>query len=143
LDYTENSGAQETNMIDARTGQSLTTGSLEAAEQYQLAVDRILGSETGAAEALDRALALDSNLALALAARYLLAKDAKSADADVFKERARMAAEDALPWERAQYADVAELLKLVSVDQRIGVGGSRVERVLIDLLEARAVELAA
>src|SRR5262249_4890215 len=42
-----------------------------------------------------------------------------------------------------QYADVAELLKLVSVDQRISVGGSRVERILIDLLEARAVELAA
>jgi len=34
-------------------------------------------------------------------------------------------------------------LKLVSVDQRISVGGSRVERMLIDLLEARAVELAA
>jgi hypothetical protein len=31
----------------------------------------------------------------------------------------------------------------VSVEQRIGVGGSRVERMLIDLLEARAVELAA
>ena len=86
-------------MIDARTGQSLTTGSLEAAKQYQLAVDRILGSETGAAEALDRALALDSNLALALSARYMLAKDAKSTDADVFKERALMAAEAALPWD--------------------------------------------
>jgi hypothetical protein len=49
-------------MIDARMGQSLTTGSLEAVEQYQLAVDRILGSETGAAEALDRALALVSGL---------------------------------------------------------------------------------
>jgi len=44
---------------------------------------------------------------------------------------------------RGQYAAVAELLKLVSIDQRISVGGSRVERVLIDLLEARAVELAA
>jgi len=44
---------------------------------------------------------------------------------------------------RGRYTDVAELLKLVSVDQRISVGGSRVERVLIDLLEARAVELAA
>jgi hypothetical protein len=71
-------------MIDARTGQSLTTGSSDAAEQYQLAVDRILGSETGAAEALDRALALDIDLALALAARYMLGKEAKSTDADVF-----------------------------------------------------------
>jgi hypothetical protein len=44
---------------------------------------------------------------------------------------------------RARYADAAELLKRVTVDQRISVGGSHVERVLIDLLEARAVELAA
>jgi len=98
-------------MIDARTGESLTTGSLEAAEQYQLAVDRILGSETGAAEALDRALALDGNLALALAARYMLAKDAKSADADVFKERAVLAAEGALPWERAHILALFALLE--------------------------------
>ncbi len=69
-------------MIDARTDKSLTTDSPGAAEQYQLAVDHILGSETGAAEALDWALALDSNLALALAARYMLAKDGKSVDAD-------------------------------------------------------------
>lgn len=98
-------------MIDARTGQSLTTGSPEAAEQYQLAVDRILGSETGAAEALDRALALDGNLALALAARYMLAKDARSADADVFRERALMAAEAALPWERAHILALFALLE--------------------------------
>jgi hypothetical protein len=44
---------------------------------------------------------------------------------------------------RGQYADAAESLNSVSVDQRISVGGSRVERILIDLLEARAVELAA
>jgi hypothetical protein len=98
-------------MIDARTGQPLTTGSLEAAELYQLAVDRILGSETGAAEALDRALAVDSNFALALAARYMLANDARSADADVFKERARIAAETALPWERAHTLALFALLK--------------------------------
>ena len=98
-------------MLDARTGQSLTTGSLAAAEQYQLAVDRILGSETGAAEALDRALALDDNLAVALAARYLLAKDARSADADVLKERALTAAEAALPWERAHIHALLALLE--------------------------------
>jgi hypothetical protein len=44
---------------------------------------------------------------------------------------------------KGQYSDAAHTLKLVSADQRIGVGGSHVERVLIDLLEARAVELAA
>ena len=97
-------------MIDPRTGQSLTTGSPEAAQQYQQAVDRILGSETGAAEALDRALALDGNLAVALAARYLLARDARSADADVFRERALAAAEAALPWERAHIVALFALL---------------------------------
>jgi len=98
-------------MIDARRGQPVTTGSVEAAEQYQVAVDRILGSETDAAEALDRALELDGNLALALAARYMLAKDAKSADADPFKERALMAAEAALPWERAHILALFALLE--------------------------------
>src|SRR5690348_396914 len=98
-------------MIDARTGQSLTTDNLEAAQQYQLAVDRILGSETGAAEALDLALALDSNFALALAARHMLAKDARSADADVFKGRALIAAESALPWERAHILALFALLE--------------------------------
>jgi len=98
-------------MIDARRGRSITTASPEAAEQYQLAVDRILGSETGAAEALDRALVLDSNLALALAARCMLAKDARSADADLFKERALVASEAALPWERAHILALFGLLE--------------------------------
>jgi hypothetical protein len=43
---------------------------------------------------------------------------------------------------KGQYADAVATLQLVSAGQRIGVGGSYVERVLIDLLEARAVELA-
>jgi len=98
-------------MIDARRGQPLSTRSLEAAEQYQLAVDHILGSETGAAEALDRALALDPDLALASAARYMLAKDAKAPDADTFKERALRSAETALPWERAHILALFALLE--------------------------------
>ena len=98
-------------MIDARMGKSLTTDSPEAAEEYQLAVDRILGSETGAAETLDRALALDSNFAVALAARHMLAKDAKSADANLFKERALLAAEASLPWERAHISALFALLE--------------------------------
>src|SRR5215470_998839 len=98
-------------MIDARTGNSLTTGSPVAAEQYQLAVDRILGSETGAAEALDQALELDSNFAVALAARYMLAKDSKSANADLFKERALRAADAGLPWERAHISALFALLE--------------------------------
>jgi len=43
---------------------------------------------------------------------------------------------------KGRYADAADTLKLVRVEQRIGVGGSYVERVLIDMLELRAVELA-
>lgn len=98
-------------MLDARRGEPLTTDSPEAAEQYRLAVDRILGSETRAAETLDRALELDSHFALALTARYMLAKDARSADADLFKERALLAAEAALPWERAHVSALFALLE--------------------------------
>src|SRR5690242_14232775 len=97
-------------MIDARMGKPLTTGSPEAAEKYQLAVDCILGSETGAAEVLDQVLALDPNLAVALAARHMLAKDARSPDANRFKERAWQAAEAALPWERAHVSALFALL---------------------------------
>lgn len=97
-------------MIHTRMGKALSANSPDAARQYQLAVDRILGSEAGAAEALDRALALDNNLALALAARYMLAKDGKSVDADLFKERAQRAAGAALPWERAHVAVLVALL---------------------------------
>ena len=43
---------------------------------------------------------------------------------------------------KGRYTDVADTLKLVPADQRIGVGGSYVERALIDLLEERALELA-
>src|SRR3974390_2427176 len=81
-------------MNDARIAKPLTTGCQEAAQRYQLAVDGILGSEAGVAETLDQALALDSDFALALAARYMVSKDARSADADLFKERALRAAGD-------------------------------------------------
>ncbi|MBU6509104.1 MAG: hypothetical protein KGQ73_02845 [Gammaproteobacteria bacterium] len=51
---------------------------------------------------------------------------------------------DAVSWfARGRYAEAADTLKLISADQRVGVGGSRVERILIDMLETRAVELAA
>jgi len=98
-------------MIDARTGRRLSIDHPEAAERYQLAVDRILGSETGAAVALDQALALDSNFALALAARHMLAKDSGAADADFFKERALLAARTAQPWERAHVSALFGLLE--------------------------------
>ena len=44
---------------------------------------------------------------------------------------------------RGKYAAAADTLKSLSADQRISVGGSYVERMLINLVEARAVELAA
>jgi tetratricopeptide (TPR) repeat protein len=102
---------QGANVLDARSGNPLATSSPEAAEQYRLAVDRILGSETGAVEALDQALALDGDFTLALAARYMLARDAGSADAGLFKERALSAAAAALPWERAHVSALFALLE--------------------------------
>jgi len=98
-------------MLDARSGKPLTTSSPEAADRYRRAVNRILGSETGAAEALDRALELDSDFTLALAARYMLARDSGSADAGRFKERALEAAGAALPWERAHVSALFALLE--------------------------------
>jgi tetratricopeptide (TPR) repeat protein len=98
-------------MIDARIGKLLSTDSAEAARCYQLAIDRVLGSEAGAAEALDQALAQDGNFAVALAASYMLSKDAKAADADLFKERALRAIVDASPWERAHVMALFALLE--------------------------------
>jgi tetratricopeptide (TPR) repeat protein len=98
------------NMTNARAARPLTTDSPEAADQYRLAVDRILGSETGAAVALDHALALDGDFAMALAARHMLAKDAGAADADLLKQRAVLAADAALPWERAHVSALFALL---------------------------------
>jgi tetratricopeptide (TPR) repeat protein len=98
-------------MIDARSGEPMTTDRPAAASQYRLAMDRILGSETGTTEALDRALELDGSFALALAARYMLARDAGSADAGHFRERALLAAEAALPWERAHITALFALLE--------------------------------
>jgi tetratricopeptide (TPR) repeat protein len=56
-------------------------------------------------------LALDSNFALALAARHMLAKDARSANADLLKDRALLASETALPWERAHISALFALLE--------------------------------
>lgn len=41
-------------MLETRTGNTLSSESAEAANLYQQAVDLILGSEFGAAEALDK-----------------------------------------------------------------------------------------
>src|SRR5262249_38310520 len=98
-------------MIDARTGKCLTAACQDAAQRYQLAVDCILGSESGATETLDQALALDGEFAVALAARYMLSKDSRSTGAELFKERALQAAEKASSWERAHIFALFGLLE--------------------------------
>jgi len=87
-------------MFDTRTGNTLSSASPEAAHLYQGAVDLILGSESGAAEALDKALELDKDFALAAAARYYVANDIGEPDAHVYREHAQGAALNATDWER-------------------------------------------
>ena len=92
-------------MLEARTGNTLSTASPEAAVLYREAVDLILGSESGAAEALDRALELDGAFALAAAARYYVAQDVGEPGGQAHRERAQRAAADATAWER-EHVDV-------------------------------------
>ena len=92
-------------MYETRTGNKLSSDSPEAVNLYQEAVDLILGSESRAAETLDKALALDKHFALAAAARYYVAQDIGEADAGVYRERARRAASNATDWER-EHVDV-------------------------------------
>jgi len=86
-------------MFEQRTGNPMSSTSAEAASLYQEAVDLILGSESGAAETLDRALALDEDFALAAVARYFVAKDVGERDAQTYRERALLSASKASEWE--------------------------------------------
>jgi len=97
-------------MIEKRTGHTLSSDSPEAVRLYQQAVDLILGSESGAAEALDKALALDNNFALAAAARYCVAKDIGEADAVTYRESAEKASLRATQWEQAHIGVLFGLL---------------------------------
>jgi len=97
-------------MNDQRTGNPVTCSSRDAHIEYQSAIDLILGSETGAAERLDRALALDPQFALAAVARYLVAKDAKESHADQFKAQAIESARGASELERAHVETLIALL---------------------------------
>ncbi|WP_346839949.1 hypothetical protein [Microbulbifer sp. SAOS-129_SWC] len=87
-------------MLEQRTGKTLTSESDQAAQLYGDALDLILGSESGAAETLDRALALDKNFALAAAARYYVANDVGEPDATGYRDLAQRAALTASDWER-------------------------------------------
>ncbi|MEQ6918180.1 hypothetical protein [Halomonas aquatica] len=97
-------------MIEVRTGHPVSSDSVEAVNLYQDAVDRILGSESGAADTLDRAIELDEDFALAAAARYYLAKDAGEPGADVHRDRAERSVLQASDWERQHVEMVIGLL---------------------------------
>ena len=92
-------------MFETRTGNTLSSESSEAANLYQQAVDLILGSESGAAETLDKALNLDKDFAVAAAARYYVARDVGEPDAKVYRELAERASLNATDWER-EHIDV-------------------------------------
>lgn len=92
-------------MLETRIGRTLSSRSSEAADLYQEAVDLILGSESGAAEALDRALELDQDFALAAAARYYVAQDVGEPNASHYRALAERAARSASDWER-EHIDV-------------------------------------
>lgn len=92
-------------MLETRTGNTLSCESSEAANLYQEAVDLILGSESGADKALDKALELDKDFALAAAARYYVAQDVGESDAHVYRELAERASFNATDWER-QHIDI-------------------------------------
>lgn len=98
-------------MNEQRTGKPVTCSSQDAHQEYQTAINLILGSETGAAERLDRALALDPQFALAAVARYLLARDAKETNADRFKAQAIESSWVACDWERAHVETLIALLQ--------------------------------
>lgn len=66
-------------MQDSSLVQPLTCHSDEAQVLYRTALEQMLGSESGAADNLDRALQLDPEFALAAAARYSVAKDSGEA----------------------------------------------------------------
>lgn len=97
-------------MLETRTGNRLSTESSAAAGLYQAAVDLILGSESGAAVALDKALELDKDFALAAAARYYVAKDVGEQGAHVYREHAARASVGATDWERAHIAVLIGLI---------------------------------
>lgn len=92
-------------MFETRTGNTLSSKSSEAADLYQEAIDLILGSESGAAETLDKALQLDKDFALAAAARYYVAQDVGEPSAKVYRELAERASLNATDWER-EHIDV-------------------------------------
>ncbi|GGO85725.1 hypothetical protein GCM10011348_34940 [Marinobacterium nitratireducens] len=98
-------------MIDPRTGKVLTTTSPKAAQSYLDALDLVLGSETGAKERLDDALEQDPEFAMAMAARFMLAKDANDPASDDYRSKARTLAVQASSREQAHIDVLIGLLE--------------------------------
>jgi len=119
-------------MKEARTNQPMTGASPEAAQLYQEGVDRILASRGEAAERLDEALALEPGFALAAVARYLVARDAREAEAERFRQQAEDAAKRATEWER-RHVNVLVALAERPADA-VDMARSHIEKVPGDLL---------
>jgi len=92
-------------MIETRTGNALSSNSPAAAKLYNQAIDLILGSQSGAATTLDKAIELDGHFALAAAARYFVEKEGGGAGADRYRKLAEDTAVTASEWER-EHIDV-------------------------------------
>jgi hypothetical protein len=119
-------------MFEARIGKALSSHSAEAVDLYQEAVDLILGSESGVAETLDRALALDNDFALAAAARYYVAQDVGDPDSKDFRALAERTALNATDWER-EHIDV--LIGLIDMpDASLAKARAYIESTPTDLL---------
>ena len=97
-------------MLETRTGNTLSCNSPTAAKLYQDAIDLILGSESGAAEALNQALELDRDFALAATARYCVAKDVGDPDALTYRQHAERASSRATDWEREHISVLTGLI---------------------------------
>ncbi|MGA9574975.1 MAG: hypothetical protein WBS20_13630, partial [Lysobacterales bacterium] len=87
-------------VIEPRTGNILSSHSPEAAALYNQAIDLILGSQSGATQALDRALELDGDFAMAAAARYFVEMDSQGPDAGRYRTMALDSAARTSEWER-------------------------------------------
>lgn len=92
-------------MIDPRTNNPISSNSLQAFNLYIEAIDLILGSESGAAEMLDQAIALDGNFAMAAAARYYVAEDSGETGSKIFRDQALSTSSQVTEWEK-QHIDV-------------------------------------
>jgi thioredoxin-like negative regulator of GroEL len=95
-----------------RRGLPLTTASPEAAARYRDAIDCVHGSEAGAAELLDQAVAHDPGFALAHLARWMLSHAGSDRAASLAARAAALAERSALSdWERGHIDCLAAIIE--------------------------------